>query len=410
MHTANIYDVVISGAGMAGSALAHALSGSGLKVALLDAGGARADARASFDDRAIALAWNSRKVLESLGLWQHLQAEAEPIKQVHISDRGHFGFARLHHQDVACEALGYVVPARVLGTVLHTGLSALDGIDLIAAAELSGFQRIDGLIQLHIKTAEQAMSLQTRLLLAADGDRSLIREQGGFRLRDWHYDQAAVVCNVQTALPHQQIAYERFAGKGPLAMLPMSQNRSAMVWTVPQTSVADVLQMNDSDFIQASQKRFGFRLGRFQRVGQRHSYPLSMRVVEKPAQAGIILLGNAAHTLHPVAGQGFNLGLRDVAAVHELLLQHGSGDAAIGAESMMQAYLQQRQLDLQLTGVATDMLVRLFTNPLSPLKMARNGALLALDLIPGLRSGVARAGMGLLGRSSLLSRGMRHEI
>jgi len=322
MQDAMTYDVVISGAGMAGSALAHALSGSGLKIALLDAGGARADARASFDDRAIALAWNSRKVLQTLGLWEEIQTEAEAIKQVHISDRGHFGFARLHHQDVACEALGYVIPARVLGAALHKGLASLDCIDLISSVELLGFQRINGLLQLDVKTTSQQKTLQTRLLLAADGDRSLIREQAGFKMRDWHYDQAAVVCNVQTAWPHQQIAYERFAGQGPLAMLPMSQNRSAMVWTVPENSLEAIMQMDDSTFIQQTQKRFGFRLGRFQRMGKRHSYPLAMRVVDKPARDGIILLGNAAHTLHPVAGQGFNLGLRDVAAVHELLLPH----------------------------------------------------------------------------------------
>jgi len=339
-----------------------------------------------------------------------LQPEAEPIKEVHVSDKGYFGFARLNHKDANTESLGYVIPARVLGGVLHKDLSALQGIEVLRPAELTHFHRTDGIFQLDLAGLdEQVASIKTRLLVAADGDRSLIREQGGFSTREWHYAQTAVVCNVQTALPHQQVAYERFAGNGPLAMLPMNNHRSAMVWTVAESAAEAVMQMDDTEFMTETQRLFGFRLGRFQRIGKRGSYKLSMSLVESPAKDGVILLGNAAHTLHPVAGQGFNLGLRDVSVLHELLSQQQTGSASIGAEQMMQTYLDKRQRDLRVTGLATDMLVRMFSNPLSVVKVVRNTALLGLDCLPGLRKGVARAGMGLLGKQSPLNRGIHNE-
>jgi 2-octaprenyl-6-methoxyphenol hydroxylase len=399
-----VYDVLIVGGGQVGASLARAIAGSGLRIAVIEALPAQAPAQPSYDDRVIALGWGSRRILEGIGLWADLAASAEPIRRVHISDRGHFGFARIGCREAGVEALGYVLPARDLGRVLHQGLDGL--VDLYCPARLLDFrlgaERVDAALELD----RQTLSLQARLLVAADGGDSPVRERLGFQAREWSYGQTAVIANVTPVRPHQGVAYERFTDSGPLALLPMTEGRCSLVWTQRDDAVEALLALDDQAFLRALQARFGQRLGCFARVGRRASYPLRQLLVGDPVRPRLALIGNAAHTLHPVAGQGFNLGLRDVAVLAELLVEQASAGADPGAMPLLARYREWRRPDQNALALVTDGLVRLFSNPLLPLRLGRNLGLLGFDLLPPLKQAAARRFMGLGGRLPRLGRGL----
>lgn len=417
------YDVIIAGGGMVGASLAHALADAGLRVAVIEAVPHDAVAQPSYDDRAIALAYGTQQILERLGVWSDIAPSAEAIRAVHVSDRGHFGFTRLDAREEEVEALGYVVTARDLGRALLASLGESVGLKvdlsegrsagqasarhhapvLRCPARVADFDVEAGGVRVTLaptgvpSTARSGRetTLAARLLVAADGGRSAIRERLGIPQRQYAYGHHAVIANVTPALPHKGVAYERFTDSGPLALLPMTGNRVGLVWTVRDAELAGVLALDDHAFLASLQERFGFRLGRFSVVGRRSHYPLELRLVQTQVLERVAIIGNAAHTVHPIAGQGFNLGIRDVAALAETLIDAHRLGRDLGGLDVLQPYADGRGRDQRTVALATDVLARLFVNPFAPLRLARNLGMVALDALRPLKHRLARAAMGL---------------
>lgn len=398
------YDVLIVGGGMVGATLARATSECGLKTAVVEAFAPSSRDQPSYDDKAIALAWGSRLILEGLGLWAELVGQAEPILHVHISDRGHFGFSRMSHAEAGVAALGYVVSARDLGQALHRGLA--ERLELLCPARLLDFRCEPQQVWAEVELGGQTRSVQARLLVAADGGDSEVRRRLGIGVREWTYGQTAVTANLTPTVPHRGVAYERFTDSGPLALLPMSEGRCSLVWTLEDEQVGGILALDEPAFLERLQERFGQRLGRFQRVGTRNAYPLRQLLVRQTIGQRLALVGNAAHTLHPVAGQGFNLGIRDVATLADVLVDVATTGGDPGAPQVLQRYAELRHRDQRDLALITDALVRLFSNPLPPLRLLRNLGLLGFDLTPPLKRLVTRRFMGLGDRLPRLGRGL----
>ncbi|MGD1983332.1 MAG: 2-octaprenyl-6-methoxyphenyl hydroxylase [Chromatiaceae bacterium] len=406
MNEAQHYDIVIVGGGMVGASLAIALAGRGLRLAVVEAHVPNADSQPSYDDRAIALAYGTRRIFEALDVWPALADIAEPIREIHVSDRGHFGATRLKADEEGVPALGNVVTARGLGRVLLDRVHADPSIEVIAPARVVDFVDQGDRVAVEIEQSGVMTPLDCRLLVAADGGNSTIRERLDVPVQRWRYDQSAVVANITPSKPHANVAYERFTSSGPVALLPMQEQRCALVWTVHQNDVDEILSLDDARFLDGFQRRFGYRLGRFTRVGKRSAYSLSLLRVLESVRGRIAIIGNAAHTLHPIAGQGFNLGIRDVAALAEVVNDAHREGTDIGAPDVLRRYEQWRQREQQGVALATDGLARLFSNPLKVFQLGRNLGLLAMDVIPGARHPLARAAMGMVGRQPRLSRGV----
>lgn len=396
--------IVIAGGGLVGASLALALGQAGLNVTVVEAAPFRSAAQPGYDDRSIALAQGSQRILAGLGLWQALAPQVCPIKTIHVSDRGRFGFTRLRHDEEGVPALGYVVTARSLGSVLVDRLARLDGVRVLAPARVADFSvGADGIsVALDTDVGE---TLRAHLLVAADGAHSSIRERLGIETARYDYRQTAITANLTPQLPHRHVAYERFTDTGPMALLPMTEGRCALVWTVPSERAEEVMQLPDADFLARVQERFGYRLGRLQRLGARHAYPLQLLRARESIRPRLALIGNAMHTLHPVAGQGFNLGLRDVAALAEVLVE-ASGVDDCGDLRVLRRYAEWRARDQRRVVAFTDNLVRLFTQPLAPLALLRDAGMLAMDLLPPAKRWFGRLAMGRSGRLPRLARGL----
>ena len=400
------FDLIVVGGGMVGASLARALAACGMRVAVIEAWPLESVNQPSYDDRAIALAYGSRLILQGLGVWPALADEIEPIRRIHVSDRGRFGFTRLDHRSQGVDALGYVVTARALGGVLLQGLGELPGVELMCPAQLQSFEITTEYAEVRVRSEGQTRVLRGALLVAADGARSLVRERLGIEQRVWEYAQTAVVSNLTPGLAHGGTAYERFTDSGPMAMLPLTEGRCGLVWTLADADVEQVLALDDERFLQRVQQRFGHRLGIFSRTGKRASYSLRLLQAKEHVRPRVALIGNAAHAVHPVTGQGFNLGLRDVAVLADVLGDAHRSGGDLGALRLLQNYADWRRRDQQAVALITDGLVRLFTNPLLPLRVARDLGMLALDVLPPAKRLLTRRFMGINGRLPRLSRGL----
>ncbi|MDX1656571.1 MAG: 2-octaprenyl-6-methoxyphenyl hydroxylase, partial [Candidatus Competibacteraceae bacterium] len=386
---------------------ACALGGRGLTVGLVDAHPLGADHHPGYDERTLALSLGTRRIFATLGLWPQLAEEATPIHKIHISDRGRPGIAHLDCREEGVDALGYVIPARVIGTALAQRLEGLEGVEMLMPATLETVDIQPQVARAVINTGEgQSRRLEARLLVAADGARSRVREQLGIDTLHWDYGQSAVIANVTPRYSHDNVAYERFTPAGPLALLPLSGDRCAVVCTVERDRVEEVLALDERGFAEMLLERFGDRLGAFQRVGGRQAYPLYLVKSREHVRPRVAVIGNAAHTLHPIAGQGFNLGIRDVATLAEVVADaHGAG-RDFGSLTLLERYGDWRRWDQRRTIAFTDGLARLFGNPLPPVAAARNLGLLAFDLLPPAKRWLARQAMGLDGRLPRLARGL----
>ena len=400
------YDLLIVGGGMVGASLARAVSGLGLRIGVVETFTVDAESQPSFDDRVIALSWGSRLILEAMGVWPAMAREAEPIRRIHISDRGHFGFTHLNSEQESVEALGYVATARAMGQVLQRNLSEQTDVTFICPAKLTAFDVEPDLVKVDLEQAGQINQVTTSLLVAADGGDSQVRQLLEIPLREREYGQTAIIANLTSSQPHQGVAYERFTDSGPLAMLPMTEGRISMVWTAKDDQVDGLMALDDQGFIDALQLRFGYRLGRLESIGKRIAYPLRLRQATEQVSSRVALIGNAAHTIHPVTGQGFNLGLRDVAVLADLLGDASGTRQDLGDMSLLNAYADWRRRDQQAVAWITDGLARLFANPLGPLRLGRNLGLLGLDGVPSLKHLVAKQFMGINGRLPRLGRGV----
>jgi 2-octaprenyl-6-methoxyphenol hydroxylase len=397
------YDIVIAGGGMIGTSLALALSPLGLRVAVVEATARQETQQPSFDERSTALSRSTQRMFEAMGLWDQVAAASSPIKKIHVSDKGRFGFSHLDAEEQGVEALGYVVINRVLGEVLQSHLDSAAGIDVFCPERIEGVELGP---ESAVATLGNGQALSASLLVAADGANSSIRGMMGISAQRREYGQRAVVGNLLTEKSPDNQAFERFTSQGPLAMLPIADDRTGFVWSVSEEDAERVLGLSDVEFLQELQEEFGHRLGEFSRVGKRAAYPLVLSKAVRLTATRSVLVGNAAHGLHPVSAQGFNLGMRDVAALCDCITDQIAVDGDPGALTALDRYAEWRKSDQKKVVHFTDNLVRLFGSTRPGLRTLRNIGMLGFDLIPGVRSLFAKHTMGLAGELPRLSRGM----
>jgi 2-octaprenyl-6-methoxyphenol hydroxylase len=401
------FDIVIVGGGMVGASLAAALAPLPLSVAVIEAWPVDSRSQPSYDDRSTAVAEGSRRIFEGIGCWRAIEPTATPISRIHVSDRGRFGFTRLDCRDHGVSALGHVVENRSLGSALWQCLDRAERVELISPARVDAVEPGTATATVTVRRGDDdGEELQASLVVAADGARSAVRKMLGLGETTWDYGQEAVIANVTPAVPHANEAFERFTEEGPLALLPMSGNRCSLVWTLEPHIAEEFCALEDNEFLARLQDSFGFRLGRFVRVGARTRYPLRLVRAKRQKDERVLLIGNAAHAIHPVAGQGFNLGLRDVAALADVVSDAVADGRDVGEDSLLASYAQWRERDQRRVAAMTDSLVRVFTNPLAPVRAARGLGLLGLDLVPGPKQAFARQAMGIRGRLPRLARGI----
>lgn len=406
MNSATDVDVLIVGGGMVGASLACALGELSLRIAVVEPVPPGAVGQPSYDDRSIALSWGARRVFGAMGLWERMAQQATPIEEIHVSDRGHFGATRMRAAVFGFEALGYVVENRDLGQLFAGALPALTNVEMLCPARLQALEADAGAITAQIECDGAMRTITARLLVGADGGRSVVRRLGGIEADCVDYGQNAIIANVTPAQAHLNRAFERFTTDGPLALLPMSGNRCSLVWTVARERSDALLALPDDAFLAALQARFGYRLGLFERAGARAVYPLNRVSARRHVATRLALIGNAAHTLHPVAGQGFNLGLRDVAVLAEVIADATRAGSDIGSDEVLRRYQDWRRQDQRRVLTFTDGLVRIFSSDFTPLVIARNAGMIAMDMVPPLKRLMMRQAMGIGGRLPRLARGL----
>lgn len=396
--------VIIVGGGMVGLSLALMLAKASIAVKLLEAikypnydDADLAPYHSSFDARNSALSRRSVQIYQELGLWDALQVHATPIFEVNITEQGSFGKARLKAAQEKVENFGQVIENAWLGRVLLTEVKKQPLIELIDGVQVTSLKQNKDQVYIEALRQDQCLSLQTALLIAADGRDSFCRQALGVGASEHDYDQVAIVTTVQTSKPHQHIGFERFSALGPLALLPLpGEYRRSVVWPVKKGTEHEWLgDENDQHFLDALQQTYGDRAGKFQKTGRRFSFPLSQVLAEKQAIGRVVLMGNAAHTIHPVAGQGFNLCMRDAYVLVRSLTEQLSKSDDIGEPTMLLAYEQARLSDQQRVIKFCDSVVRGFSHQNPMLKLIRNTGLIAFDMIPGVKPLVANYAMGL---------------
>jgi 2-octaprenyl-6-methoxyphenol hydroxylase len=323
-----------------------------------------------------------------LGLWQEISRRAEPIKQIHVSDRGRFSTARLSAMEEGVPALGYVVENAWLGQCLWQGLDP-EVVSWRCPAQVT---RMEPQVAGYRLTLDDETVIECDLAVLADGGRSGLREQLGIGVRNRPYDQSALIANITPGEAHNGMAFERFTDDGPMALLPLPENRCALVWTRQGMDAQRLAALDERSFLSELQDVFGYRLGALKQVGARHLYPLALVEAEEQVRPNLVVLGNAAHSLHPIAGQGFNLSLRDAQALADALLE---SDTTPGDFAVLQAYRERQRMDQALTVGFSDQVTRLFASDLPLVSVSRNLGLLGLDLLPPAKRWFARQAMGL---------------
>ena len=382
-------DIAIIGGGLVGSSLACALEGAGLSVLMLEAQPPRASAPSS-DERSLALARRSVQVLDAYGVFTHARGEAQPIRAVHVTSRGDFGAVRIRAEDYGLDALGYTCPARAVGAALEARLAVLASLTRWTNARLVAIEPGDATNTLAIERDGTRESIAARLVVGADGTESFVRTALGIDARRTDYAQTAIVTTIQPSKPHEQVAYERFGATGPMALLPLANDRCGMVWTFARDRADEMLALDDDAFVAAAEDAFGSRLGRLRRIGRRQAWPLAR--VEATSLVGprAVLVGNAAQTIHPIGAQGFNLGLRDVATLVDGL--RGAVDP--GDAALLRAYAERREPDRRQTADTSEAMLRLFAPQGELARLARGAGLALLDRLPPLKRELAFAMMG----------------
>ncbi|MBF0676751.1 2-octaprenyl-6-methoxyphenyl hydroxylase [Pseudomonas sp.] len=388
--------LAIIGGGLVGASLALALQDSararGWQIILIEPFAPGNPYQPSYDARSSALAYGSRLIYERLGVWTSIAPRAEPILHIHVSEQGRFGATRMHASDEGVPALGYVVENAWLGQCLWQALDH-DVVKWRCPAEVRDLQPLTDGYRLMLN---DDTTLDCDLAVLADGGRSGLRERLGIQVNRRPYGQSALITNISPTLPHGGEAFERFTAQGPMALLPMSENRCALIWTRTGEHAERLQNLPDEQFLAELQDAFGYRLGALRQVGARHLYPLALIEAQEQVRANLAVLGNAVHSLHPIAGQGFNLSLRDALALAECLQE---SDAPLGDLATLQTYRERQRPDQDMTIGFSDKLTRLFVKNSTLLGHTRHLGLLGLDLLPPVKSWFARQAMGLGTRS-----------
>ena len=401
------YDLVIVGGGMVGISLALLLAQQepDWNVLLLEAqaydNSDKHNNHPSFDSRSTALSWSSRKIFQAAGLWSGLESHTSAINNIHVSDRGHIGLARISADEADVEALGYVIENRWIGAVLLEKL-AVTSVEMMAPERVSKITPLKSGVNVELENSGQ--TIQTSLLVIADGANSQTAQKLGIHSDNQPYGQQGIIANIALQDAHHGVAYERFTNQGPMAMLPLpdfdGSPRCALVWTQPPKRAAELMAASDEDFLKALQESFGYRMGLVKKVGERVAYPLALTTASEQVRRNIVVLGNAAHSLHPVAGQGFNLSLRDVATLADVLGKAKLSGADFASLETLEGYRQQQFADQQNTLMFSDNLPKLFAQSSSIVALGRNSGLVMMDLLPSLRSRFAKFGMGMANKEA----------
>jgi len=407
---------------MVGASLALALAGTRLKILLIEAVAVDSAAQPSFDDRSTALGNGARQTLDTLGVWEQIAHDAAPIREIHISDAGHFGFARLNAAEHELAAFGYTISNRQLGAALWRLLARCERIELLSPARVTALELGPEWVQLRVRSGQSGSAaakpgeaaqdrdarqgderqVQARLVVAADGAHSLVKQAAGIESSERDYQQVALVANVRTDRPARGIAYERFTASGPLALLPLADGAYVAVWTLAPQSAQAMAAADEREFCQALQHSFGWRAGQILQVGSRAGYPLALVCAEGVRAQRVALIGNAAQALHPVAAQGFNLGLRDAAMLAELIATASDP----GTDGLLQQFAARRADDRRGMIAFTDQLVQLFRSRRAGAIAARDLGLLLFDLSHPAKRALSRLSWGFGRALPRLSRGL----
>lgn len=406
-------DILVLGAGMVGASLVHLLRPAleqGLSLTLIDRqalqwDGDVAQRPPSFDGRATALSYGTQQILQQLGCWQGMSERACAIKHIQVSDQGHFGQTQLHAHEQNTDALGYVVENAVIGQGLLQGLEHPNVRIMAPCHALSAQMNSEGVRV----TLADGQILQASLLVLADGARSELAQQLGIGHHRRSYGTHALVTQVEVDKAHENWAFERFTRSGPIAFLPLQQRHFAVVWTIPNEEIDQHMAYSDDELLAKLQAHIGHRVGRLLRVGQRQCYPLALVTAHEQVRRSLVLLGNAAHSLHPVAGQGFNLALRDAAALAEQLNKAWLNKQAIGDLAVLQAYERQQAVDQRNTITASDWLPRLFGSQKPLVAFFRDMGLLGMSMMPRVRRLFTRHAMGLGQRAAVIGPLLQQE-
>jgi 2-octaprenyl-6-methoxyphenol hydroxylase len=377
------FDVAIIGGGLIGASMARSISDASLNIAIIDQQAATELYSPTLDNRGLALSYLSAKFLEKLNIWSQLSAQAHPIKTVHVSEQGNFGFSRLSAANLQIPALGYVLSAGHLGAALVQGLELLAGVTSFRPIKIKNLNYSSQQKLWHIEFADKTIS--SKLLIGADGTDSIVRQKLNISVNIKAYNQSAIVTNLYSNQDHADVAYERFTETGVLALLPFGEKKLKLVWTVDNALLNNFTELSDTDFLDKAQTAFGRRLGKFISIDARKVFPISQQQTTKICSENAVLIGNAANTLHPVAAQGFNLGLRDVATLREIIV---AGDS-------LEKYELMRAKDHQATQKNTNSLVELFASQKATVKLARSFAMLAAQFVPLINKRITAQGLGV---------------
>jgi 2-octaprenyl-6-methoxyphenol hydroxylase len=397
-------DVAIIGGGLVGASLALGLPGTGVRTLLIESVAPDCAAQPSFDERTTALGNASRRVFQGLGVWDDIGRDAAAIRAIHVSDAGRFGFARLKAAEHGIDAFGYVVPNRVIGTALWRRLAAVSGVETRVPAGIEDLEITTERAYFKVVTAAGTPEvISARLLVAADGAHSTVRAAAGIEAGVEDYDQVAIAAAVVGDRAHDGTAYERFTPTGPVAVLPLRGGGYGTIWSCAPQLAERMLALDDDAYLAELQARFGWRAGKFRRIGRRASYPLKLSRAATTVARRTVLIGNAAQALHPIAGQGFNLGLRDAALLAEVIA-NATGD--VGSAELLRRFENSRAADRGGVVRFTDGLVKLFGSRMPGVGLVRNLGLLAFDLSPPAKRALARISLGFAGPTPRLARGL----
>lgn len=407
INTGLDYDVIIVGGGLVGASLACALSPLGLRVALVEAVSFRAASQPSYDDRTLALSASSCAILESLGLWRRLEQNATPIREIHVRELDRPGRVVMKPSELGLDRFGHVVEARVFGAAVLEAIAEQADLDFLCPVSVAGIEVGEDAVEVDCRGEGTDRRIRGALLVGADGANSFVRESLGIESERHDYGQTAVICNITPERHHEGRAFELFTPSGPFAVMPHVNGRCGLIWCVATEDADRLMQLPEDEFLVRAENRFGPWLGRFTRMGRRSSYPLRLVRAVEDVRPRAVILGNAAHAIHPIGAQGFNLGLRDAAVLAEVLADARRTDpqADPGKSDTLQQYSDWRRPDQRGTVAYSDGLARMFSNPSGLSATARTAGLLAHAFLPPLRRQLAIRAMGFRGRTPRLAMG-----